>query len=375
MKILSIETSCDDSGIAITENLRVIASAKWTNVEKHNEFRGVVPHEAKRQHNEFLPKILEYLKQQIDFPLSEIDYIAVTYGPGLAIALEAGIQFAKKLSLELDKPVIAINHMVGHIYANLVQDANGNPLSELATLEFPVLVLTISGGHTQLVLMKDHLEFEIIGTTLDDAAGEAYDKVGRMLGMGFPAGPDLEAAAQKGNDIYEFPRPMLKNKQTLDFSFSGLKTAVLYKVKELVGKYNKDPKKKEIKIVSEGESLTEQQINDLAASFQSALIDSIISKVDLATIQYQPKLIVVGGGVIANQTLRIKLEEIAKKYLVKLSYPIPLYLCTDNPDMIAAAAYFYIKQKEHNKNINKYIFTPENLNDLDRDPSVNLDNF
>lgn len=344
MNILAIDTSCDDTSIAISQDLNIIANVSWTKMKVHSDWGGVVPSEAKRQHIEFLePAINEALKLS-NLKIENIDYFAVTQGPGLAIALESGVDKAKELSLKYNKPLVPINHMVGHIYASLAKDENGKSLSDVNDFEFPLLAFAISGGHTSFYKMDSHLDITEIGYTLDDAVGEAFDKVGRMLGMGFPAGVYIEQAALKGNpDKYDFPKPMLHTKD-FNFSFSGLKTAVLYAIRKIIGDYDKNAGKGVFKLEDASKLLTQEQINDIAASFQKAAIETIINKTRKAIIEYNPKVLVVGGGVIANMALRKALINLTDELGIKLSYPKPMWLCTDNASMVAIASYYYIKK-------------------------------
>ena len=362
MKILAIDTSCDDTSVAIAEDLNILANVFWSKMKLHAKWGGVVPHEARRQHKEFLDPAIKEVLEQSKLKIEDIDVFAVTYGPGLAIALEAGIAKAKELARTQSKPLIGINHMIGHIYSNLTRDTSGDPYSGIKDFEFPLLALTISGGHTDLYLMKDHLKFEQLGTTLDDAVGEAFDKVGRMLGMDFPAGAKVEETARNGDsNAYKFPRP-LADSDDYNWSYSGLKTSVLYEIKKLVGDYKHKAGKKTFKMDDLSKKLTQKQINDLAASFQSAAIDSLLSKVLKAVKMYRPKMLVVGGGVIANQTLRSTLEKSMEELGIPLYYPKPFWLCTDNAAMIATAAYFYAQQ-------GLYLEDPESL---DRIPNLQI---
>lgn len=370
MYILSIDTSCDDTSIAISNDLNILANVFWSKLKVHNDWGGVVPSEAKRQHDEFLAPAIEAALKEANLTIEEIDIIAVTYGPGLAIALESGIKKAKELAIKHNKKFIAVNHMIGHIYANLANDKDGNSLSSLNEnnfegFKFPALALTISGGHTDLYLMEDHLKFKHIGKTLDDAVGESFDKVGRMLGMGFPAGAKIEQAAKNGNEnAFNFPRP-LSNSNDFNWSYSGLKTAVLYEVKKLLGEYESKPGKNKFKFEDNSGKLNEAQVADLAASFQLAATESLIIKIKKALLTYpETKMLIIGGGVIANQSIRQKLEALAAEFNIQLTYPKPMWLCTDNAAMIATAAYYYAKQ-------NLYINEKE-IEKIDRVPNLEI---
>lgn len=342
MKILAIDTSCDDTSVAISENNKILSNVFWSKIKTHSKWGGVVPLEARRQHEEFLKPVIDTALSEANITLDDIDMFAVTYGPGLAIALEPGIEKAKELSITTGKPLIAVNHMIGHIYANLASDKSGSSYSSISDFEFPLLALTISGGHTDLYVMDDHFKFEQIGRTLDDAIGESFDKVGRMLGMGFPAGYKIEQSANEGNPhAYNFPRPM-KGSGDLNWSYSGLKTAVLYQIHKIIGDYGSDQKEGELKMDDASSKLSSQQISDISASFQIAAIESLVFKIERAMQKYTPKMLVVGGGVITNTALRTTLERICDNFGIILSYPKPMWLCTDNASMIAvAASYMY----------------------------------
>lgn len=372
MYILSIDTSCDDTSVAISNDLNIIANVFWSKIKTHEKWGGVVPNEAKRQHEEFLPhavdECLKEANRKLDdsFGLTKIDYFAVTYGPGLAVALEPGIKIAKELSRKYNKPLVAVNHMAGHIYAVLARDENNIPLSDLAEFEFPLLALTISGGHTDLIFMKDDLDFKVIGTKLDDALGECIDKVGRILGLPFPAGKYLEEIAIKGNPkSYKLPRPM-SGSQDLNFSYSGLKTSVLYMIRKYVEQKHGIKLDDKLKITDLSSYLDESEIQNFASSFQIAAFESLNIKIRLALSKYKVKSLVVGGGVIANQTLRLLIDNICREFKTNFYYPKPFYLCTDNAAMIAIAAFYYIK---NNKNVYNY----NELDKIDRVPGLSIE--
>lgn len=365
MKILAIDTSCDDTSVAISENQKILSNEFWSKLKLHSEWGGVVPSEAKRQHEEFLPLVIEKALTDAGISIEDIDAIAVTYGPGLAIALEPGIAKAKELAEKYDKPLIAVNHMIGHIYANLAQDIEEKSLSLVDEFKFPALALTISGGHTDLYLMEGHFKFEHIGQTLDDSIGEAFDKVGRTLGFGFPAGKAMEDNALKGNDsAFNFPRP-LSNTSDYNWSYSGLKTAVLYQIKKLTGEYHSKPGKGNYKMEDLASSLTDSQIADIAASFQKAAVDALIIKLRKAIKNIKPKMFVVGGGVIANTLLRTELEKLVAENDIEITYPKPMWLCTDNAAMIAVTAYYMTKILEDKAYHN-------DLESLDRVPNLEI---
>ncbi len=323
MYILAIETSFDETAVAISQDDMILANVISSQFELHKKWGGVVPSIAQRAHRERIDAVLNEALQRSKVKLEEIDVFAVTYGPGLAIALEVGVNKAKELATHYQKPLIAVNHMVGHIYANLAKTKSGK--AALATIDYPALALLASGNHTEIVLLKGELDFEILGATLDDAMGEAYDKVARMLGLGYPGGPIITALAKEGNaEAYNFPIPM-KQSGDLNFSFSGLKTSVLYTVK---------------KLLADDRELTKQEIIDVAASFQHAAFTSIILKLTQAVKQYNIKQVVLGGGVIANTDFRKALREALKPLGATVHYPNLKKLCTDNAAMIAVAAYY-----------------------------------
>ena len=274
--------------------------------------------------------------------MKKIDGISVTYGPGLAIALEVGIKKAKELSVEYNKKIIPVNHMEGHIYSCFGQNGNGNPK---LSFNFPYLVLLISGGHTELVLFKNHLNYELLGSTIDDAAGEALDKAAKMLDLGYPGGEVIESLASEVNnkDLYNFPRPMIR-KDTLDFSFSGLKTSFYYFLK----KENKD--KAAIKI------------RELASSFQEAVFDTLLFKTKKAIEITKVNRLLVGGGVSANLYLRRKIRKLVSDYKGSVIFPSFKYLTGDNAAMIGIVGGYKAKEGIFVKDINK----------LDRVPRLKL---
>lgn len=342
MKILSIETSCDETAAAVTEGRKVLSSAIYSQILLHKKWGGVVPSIAKRAHEERIDLIIEEALHKAKTTVEAIDAIAVTYGPGLAIALEVGIGKAKELALKYNKRLLAVNHMAGHIYACFAQNSQGNPEREF---QFPYLALLVSGGHTELVLMKDHHDFEVLGETLDDAVGEALDKAGKMLGLGYPAGAVIERLAVEvgNNDIYKFPRPMIKDKG-LQFSYSGLKTAFLYHLK----KTTEEEKVKNIK--------------ELASSYQEAAFGSLIIKTERAIVKTGVNKLLLGGGVSANQRLRALLRTLVKKHKGEIIFPPYKYLCTDNAAMIGVAASFQAEKGDFVKDFDK----------LDRVPRLRL---
>ncbi len=317
--ILSFETSCDETSVAITKNgLDILSNVVASQVDLHSKFGGVVPEIASRKHLELITPVIEEALNKAGITFQELDGVAATYGPGLVGGLHVGLTAAKTLSLFLDIPLIAVNHIAGHIYANFI----ANP--DLLT---PIICLTISGGHTDLLYFEDLKGYDILGRTRDDAAGEAFDKIARFLGLGYPGGPAIEKAAIEGNpEAIDFPRA-ISDENSFDFSFSGLKTAVMNYV-------NNSQQR--------GEEL---DIPDIAASFQQAVIDSLRAKLLLAVETYRVKSVVLSGGVAANQHLRQELaKELSKKGL-KLFFP-PMELCTDNAAMIGAVAYYQFLRED-----------------------------
>ena len=280
IKILAIESSCDETSIAIVENgNKVLSNAIYTQIDIHKEFGGVVPEVASRHHIAKVTYVLEQALKDANTTMDEIDEIAVTQTPGLIGSLMVGINTAKTLALVYNKPITYVNHIHGHIYANAIE----------SDFIFPMLALVVSGGHTELVLMKDHFNFEILGETLDDAVGEAYDKVARVVEVGYPGGPILDKMAKLGKPIYPLPHIKL-GKESYDFSFSGLKSAV-------INLHNKTKMK--------GETLN---YNDLAASFQNAVVDVLSEKTKRAALEFGAKMVIIAGGVSANSALRDKIS-------------------------------------------------------------------
>ena len=322
MNILAIDTSCDETSVAITDGRKVLSNVIYSQILLHKKWGGVVPSIAKRAHEERIDFVVEETFRKVGNKnlcyLQNIDAIAVTQGPGLAVALEVGIKKAKELATKYNKKLIAVNHLEGHIYSAFVQNSQGNPKKDF---KFPYLALIVSGGHTEFVIFKDHLEYEIIGQTLDDAAGEALDKAAKLLGLGYPGGPVIERLAYEvGNvDSHSFPRPMLKSKD-LNFSFSGLKTSFYYFLKENPNKIS------EIKL--------------LVSSFQEAVFDTLIKKTEMAIKQTGINKLIIGGGVITNKRLRNLMRALVKKYHGEVLFPTYKYLTGDNAAMIGVVAGF-----------------------------------
>ncbi len=322
-RILGIESSCDETAAAVIENGRaLLSSVVATQIDLHAKYGGVFPEVASRQHIRTIYAVVEQALQQAHMSLADLDAIAVTRGPGLAGSLVVGMNTAKGLALASGLPLIGVNHLEGHIYSAWVYPADTpNPPPEP---QFPLLALLVSGGHSELNLMTDHLTYQRLGSTLDDAAGEAFDKVARLLGLPYPGGPSIQKAAEGGNpQAFNFPRARLEG--TWNFSFSGLKTAVLRAVRELE-KFNRP-----------------LPVADMAASFQAAVVDVLVSKTLAAARKYKVRQILVAGGVSANKGLR-------EAFLAQQEFPVhipALSLCTDNAAMIAAAGYYRYAVGQH----------------------------
>ncbi len=316
--ILGIETSCDETAVAIVKNgTEIIANVVASQIESHKRFGGVVPEIASRHHVEAITLVLEEALEKAGLDYADIDAIAVTEGPGLVGALLIGVNAAKALAFAHNIPLVGVHHIAGHIYANRL----------LTEMKFPLLSLVVSGGHTELVLMKEHGSFKVLGETRDDAAGEAYDKVARTLKLPYPGGPHIDRLAHEGNDTLNLPRAWLEE-GSYDFSFSGLKSAVINTL------HNAQQR---------GETIRPE---DLAASFQSSVIDVLVTKTIAAAKEHGVKQVLLAGGVAANKGLRAVLkEQFAAIDGVELVIP-PLSLCTDNAAMIAAAGSIAYKKKK-----------------------------
>ncbi|PCM40023.1 tRNA (adenosine(37)-N6)-threonylcarbamoyltransferase complex transferase subunit TsaD [Mammaliicoccus sciuri] len=309
--ILSIETSCDETAASVIKNgNEIISNEVVTQMMTHKKFGGVVPEVASRQHVEVMTTVIDEALKNANMQMDDINAIAVTEGPGLIGALLVGVASAKALAFSHQKPLIPVHHIAGHIYANHL----------VKPLEFPLIALIVSGGHTELIYMKNHLDFEVIGETRDDAVGEAYDKVARTIGLPYPGGPEVDRLAQIGQDTLNFPRVWLE-KDSYDFSFSGLKSAVINTL------HNKKQKNEEI--IKE----------DVATSFQNSVVEVLVGKTMAAVKDYDVQHLIVAGGVAANKGLRHALEQKSNKLGIDLSIP-PLNLCTDNAAMIGSVAHF-----------------------------------
>ncbi len=315
-RILGIETSCDETAAAVIENGRMqLSSVVASQADLHKKYGGVFPEVASRQHVQSIYAVIEQALQQAHISLGDVDAIAVTRGPGLAGSLVVGMNAAKGLALASGLPLIGVNHLEGHIYSAWV--LRSDVLSPPAEPRFPLLALLVSGGHTELNLMTDHITYRRLGATVDDAAGEAFDKVARLLGLSYPGGPSVQYAAEKGNpQAFSFPRARLDG--TWNFSFSGLKTAVLRVVRQY------EEEKRDLPVA------------DLAASFQAAVVDVLLTKTLKAAHTFKAQEILLAGGVSANKALR---EAFITQKEFKVHIP-DLALCTDNAAMIASAGYY-----------------------------------
>ncbi len=317
---LAIETSCDETSVALVKNGReVLSNVISTQIDIHKKFGGVVPEIASRNHVQNITFVITEALEKANVTLEDVDFIACTYGPGLVGALLVGVSTAKAMAYALKKPLVGVHHIEGHIAANYITNKE---------LEPPYLCLVVSGGHSHLVHVKDYTEFEIIGKTRDDAVGEAFDKVARTVGLGYPGGPKIDKLAKEGKPTYVLPETHFEN---LDFSFSGIKTAVI----NLVHK--------------EKENLN---VNDLCASFEKAVTDVLIDNVLIAAKEIGTDKVAIAGGVSANSYLREKMKELGAENNLKIYYP-ELVLCTDNAAMIGSAAYYnFLKGKVSSYDLN-----------------------
>lgn len=340
--ILAIETSCDETAAAVLEmvdgtkfpKIKTLSSLVKSQVKLHSKMGGVVPEAAARAHVKYIRPIVEKALSTSNHQLTTINYIAVTQGPGLLPSLMVGVEFAKALSYATNIPMIPVNHMAGHLYS---------PFNQISNIQypniFPIIALIVSGGHTMIVLMEDIKKYRVLGQTVDDAAGEAFDKVAKMLALPYPGGPEVSKLAAHGNPLaINFPRPMINNKD-YNFSFSGLKTAVLYYLRD-------NPKANKA---------------DLCASFQEAAVNVLVTKTMRAVKEFGAKSVSLSGGVAANTSLREKLKVESEKCKVELFVP-PMALCTDNAEMIGLAAAFKLQNG----------FKPVKYNKVEADPNLNL---
>lgn len=321
MKILGIESSCDETAAAIVEDgKKLLSNVVVSQIDIHKEYGGVIPEIAARSHIEAINPVINKALAEANLTIDDIDAIAVTYAPGLIGSLLIGTLAARTLAILHHKPLVKVQHVEGHVYANFLNEKQP---------EFPLLALIVSGGHSQLVLFKDHGNYELLGQTNDDAIGEAFDKVAKILGLPYPGGPAIARAAKDG-DKFKYHLPDAKLKHPYDFSFSGLKTAVLRAVQKEVGVSYDFPSFK-LK-----DKLKTSEINDFAASFQYTATKTLVTKTVKAYNEFQPKSVVIAGGVAANQELR---EQLKAALPIDIDYA-PISLCTDNAAMIATLGYY-----------------------------------
>lgn len=335
MLILAIDTSCDDTSCAVLSDTYVLSNIISSQTNAHKEWGGVVPSIARREHELLIDPVIKKALQIAKVSMKEIDVIAVTYGPGLAIALGVGIAKAQELARTYKKPLIGVNHMEGHLLSVLANNAH--------ELELPAMGLLVSGNHTEIIHIEKIGSYRILGEVLDDAIGEAFDKVARALGLGYPGGAALAKLAEQGNDkAYNFPVP-LHGVKTLDFSYSGIKAAVM-------------------RVIKEKQTLSQQDAADIAASFQRVAIQHVMDRIKRAFEQETPKMMLLGGGVAANILLRKKLRSLCKTFKVKLLIPSNKKLCMDNAAMIGVAAYYKAQRNEY----------AQSERDVDRQPGATL---
>ena len=324
MKILGIETSCDETAAAVVEDgRRILSNVVNSQIDIHREYGGVVPEVAARSHLEVINPVINMALEKAEIGWKDIDAIAVTYAPGLVGSLLVGTLAARMLAILKNKPLYPVHHIESHIYANFL-GLEDEP-------EFPILALVVSGGHTQLILLKNHGDFEIIGSTRDDAVGEVFDKVAKMLGLPYPGGPSISEAALRGDrEKYQLPKARLDS--PYDFSFSGLKTAVLRAIQKEV--------EVDINFSSTGLPglLSASQRDDFAASFEKTAVETLVDKLLKAYEFYTPRTVVIAGGVSANRYLR---EELLRRMSVEVKFA-PIELCTDNAAMVASAGYYHV---------------------------------
>lgn len=314
IKILAIETSCDETAASVIENgNQVLSNVVQSQIESHKRFGGVVPEVASRHHVEMITRVIEEALKNANLTAKELDAVAVTYGPGLIGALLVGVNAAKAFAFAHDLPLIPVHHIAGHIYANQLEHK----------IKFPLISLIVSGGHTELIKMNNHLDFEVIGETLDDAVGEAYDKVARVIGLPYPGGPEIDRLSKEGKDAYDFPRALQDD--SYNFSFSGLKSHVINKL------HNEKQKNIEVNKA------------DVARSFQESVVDVLTTKTMRALKDENIETLIVAGGVAANSALRERFETLTKENSIELYIPSLKY-CTDNAAMIGAVAYEQFKR-------------------------------
>ncbi len=345
--IIAFDTSCDDTSCAVLEGRKVLASEVSSQVEVHAPYGGVVPDIARREHERNIPIVFDEALKKAKVSIEDIDYVACTYGPGLAIDLEIGLNFAKELAIKYNKPFIPVNHMEGHLLSGLIQNTKGKTVVDIDEKNiFPALALLVSGKHTDLVYVGGIGKYTKIGETLDDAVGEAFDKVARMLNLGYPGGPVICDFAKRGESgVFPFTVPM-KNSKDLNFSYSGIKTAALYKIKEL-------------------DKPMKEWVYDFCRGFLDAIVESLKIKLELAISRYpDTKSLFVGGGVFNSQEILTKVGSVAREYGLQYIYCDKEYR-GDNAGMIGIVAYYKIQNGEYIKNTSK-------IEEIDRVPRLSI---
>jgi N6-L-threonylcarbamoyladenine synthase len=338
MKILGIESSCDETAAAVVEDgRRLLSNVVNSQIDIHAAYGGVIPEVAARSHIEVIEPVITQALQNAHTTWDDIDAIAVTYAPGLIGSLLVGTLAARTLAILKNKPLYPIHHVEGHVYANFITEQSADLSFTLPSKqpEFPMLALIVSGGHSQLVLFRDHGDYTLLGQTQDDAVGEAYDKVAKIIGLPYPGGPAIDALAPQG-DPYKYPLPKAKLQNPYDFSFSGLKTAVLRAVQREVGVDFTFPS------YELSERLNDVQRADFAASFQRIANETLVDTAVRAFNAHAPKSVVIAGGVAASQALR---KMLADRLPISIEYA-PIKLCTDNAAMIATLGYYYAQKKQ-----------------------------
>lgn len=375
MYILAIDTSCDETSASVVYQDRILSNIIYSQIKFHTQWGGCVPSIAKRMHLEYIDTVIDLALRRAGIKWDNIDYIAVTQGPGLAIALEVGINKAKELSNKYQKPIVAINHMEGHIYSALSKNSLGQPT---ISYTFPLLALLISGGHTELILMINHSVYKILGKTLDDAIGECFDKVARSLNLGYPGGPVIEKLARLGDEnAYTLTVPMA-NSNDLNMSYSGLKTQTLNLITNLLGSdfsiytknFSSKLKNKNYLQNSNLNSNISKIIKDIAASFQKIAVKQLLMKTEKSLILLQEKYnikvndLIIAGGVAQNKYLKKMFKNTFKD--LNILFPTSKKLFTDNAGMVGVAAYFNL-----NFNQNSFVYL-ENKENLDRVPNLKL---
>jgi|TARA_B110000263_G_scaffold198374_1_gene177166 N6-L-threonylcarbamoyladenine synthase len=329
--VLGIESSCDETSASIVKENKIVSNIIYSQ-EIHNQFGGVVPEIASREHQKHITVVVDKAIKEASIHISMIDAIAVTYGAGLKGALLVGINFAKGMSIALGIPYIGINHLEGHLFSNITDNSN---------LSFPFISLVVSGGHTQIWKVNSIGDYVLLANTVDDAAGEAFDKGARLLGLGYPGGPEIQKVSKDGSpDFIDFPRPTVK-KNKFNFSFSGLKTALLYRIKDM------------------DESYKIKNLHHIASSYQEAIVDTLLDRIEKISNEEKINDISIAGGVAANTRFRYKAEQLSLKMNLNIYFP-PMQLCTDNAGMIAMAGY---------EKISNNLFS--NL-DLEANPNLSL---